>query len=45
MEEENEDSKFSEEDIETILQRRTQTIRLEVMNRFIIDMQQSTCKI
>lgn len=30
MNEDNEGSKFSEEDIETILQRRTQTIRLEV---------------
>lgn len=29
MDEDNEGSKFSEEDIETILQRRTQTIRLE----------------
>lgn len=31
MEEDNEESKFSEEDIETILQRRTQTIKLEVI--------------
>jgi chromodomain-helicase-DNA-binding protein 7 len=30
MDDENEGSKFSEEDIDTILQRRTQTIRLEV---------------
>lgn len=34
MEEDNEESKFSEEDIDTILQRRTQTIKLEVI--FII---------
>lgn len=30
MDEDNEGSKFSEEDIDTILQRRTQTIKLEV---------------
>lgn len=33
MNEDNEGSKFSEEDIDTILQRRTQTIRLEVFFR------------
>lgn len=31
MEENNEDSKFNEEDIDTILQRRTTTITLEVV--------------
>lgn len=34
MDEDNEGSKFSEEDIDTIMQRRTQTIRLEVCAYF-----------
>lgn len=36
MEEDNEESKFSEEDIDTILQRRTQTIKLEVIFLIVI---------